>query len=178
MSNNTPGETLGQLFNSVPNKTNTMAEKDTFITKAGLKKITDELEELNGTKRVEIAKRIKIANDMGDLSENAEYSEAKAEQSLLEGRVLEIQEIIRNATIITQSTKGGDEVQIGSTVVIKDGPESREYNIVGSNEADPAQGRISNESPLGQAFIGKKKGEILEITVPQGIKKFEIIEIK
>lgn len=154
-----------------------MKDQNTFITEVGLEKLKQELGELKTSRRKEIAERIKQAKELGDLSENAEYTEAKNEQSFMEGRILEVESIIRNATIIKQGTKATGTVAVGSKIKISDDKDTKEYFIVGSNEADPSQGRISNESPIGQAFIGKKIGDIIEIKVPQGSKKFKIVAI-
>jgi len=154
-----------------------MNKQDTFITEAGLEKLKQELEELKGPRRKEIAERIQEAKELGDLSENAEYGEAKNEQSFAEGRILEIESIIRQATIIKQNAKTSGTVTVGSKIKIRDDKETKEYFIVGSSEADPSQGRISNESPIGQAFLGKKVGDIIEIKVPQGSKKFKIVTV-
>ncbi|MBI5038030.1 MAG: transcription elongation factor GreA [Candidatus Kerfeldbacteria bacterium] len=154
-----------------------MNDRDTFITMVGLEKLKKELHELKNVKRAQIAERIQSAKELGDLSENAEYVEAKNEQGFVEGRIMEIETIIRNATII-QKSKGSDGiVRVGSRIRIKDHSGEREYVIVGSNEADPAQGIISNESPLGQAFLGKKKGDIVQIDLPKGTTKIEILAI-
>lgn len=154
-----------------------MREQNTFITQEGLQKLKKELEELKNVKRKEIAERIQEAKELGDLSENAEYVEAKNEQAFVEGRLLEIESILKHATIIKQKSKSSNKVEIGSKIKIEDSGQTREYSIVGSSEADPADGKISNESPLGQAFVGKKVGDIIEIKVPQGSKKFKIIAI-
>jgi transcription elongation factor GreA len=154
-----------------------MNEQNTFLTEAGLIKLKGELDQLKNTKRREISERIQEAKELGDLSENAEYVEAKNDQAFVEGRILEIESILKNATIIKQKSRSKDHVEIGSKIKIEDGQNTKEYYIVGSNEADPAVGKISNESPLGQAFIGKKIGDIVEINVPQGIKKFKIITV-
>lgn len=153
-----------------------MNTTNTFITQEGLEKLKKEVDELKNVKRKEIAERIQEAKELGDLSENAEYVEAKNEQGFIEGRILEIEAVLKNATII-QQTKSTNQVEVGSKIKIKGGGETKEYFIVGSNEADPGKGKISNESPLGQAFIGKKKGDVIEIKVPQGTKKFQIIAI-
>lgn len=154
-----------------------MNEQNTFLTEAGLEKLKKELEYLKNTKRREISERIQEAKELGDLSENAEYVEAKNDQAFMEGRILEAESILKNATIIKQKTGSCDKVEIGSKIKINDGGETREYYIVGSNEADPATGKISNQSPLGQAFLGRKIGDIIEISVPQGFKKFKILAI-
>ncbi len=154
-----------------------MDQQNTFITQVGLDKLTQELEELKKHKRKEIAERIQEAKELGDLSENAEYIEAKNEQAFAEGRVQEIETIMKYATIIKQKTKTSGKVEVGSKIRIKDDSDTKEYYIVGSQESDPASGKISNESPIGQAFLGKKIGDIIEIKVPQGSKKFKIIAI-
>ncbi|MBU0597784.1 transcription elongation factor GreA, partial [Patescibacteria group bacterium] len=134
-----------------------MAEQNTFITSDGLNKLKNELDKLKTKKRKEIAERIQEAKELGDLSENAEYVEAKNEQAFVEGRIQEIDSLIKHATIIKQ-TKTGDTVEVGSKIKIKDDNDTKEYYIVGSNEADPSKGKISNESPIGKAFLGKKIG--------------------
>ncbi|MDD5039854.1 MAG: transcription elongation factor GreA [Patescibacteria group bacterium] len=153
-----------------------MKDQNTFITEQGLKKLKQELQILKGDKRKEISERIQQAKELGDLSENAEYVDAKNEQAFIEGRVQEIDNILRHATIIKQN-KNNNIISVGSKIKIKDALETKEYFIVGSSEADPSKGKISNESPIGQAFLGKKVGDIIEIRVPQGSKKFEIIAI-
>ncbi len=150
--------------------------QDTFITKEGLAKLKTELAELKNTKRSEIAERIQTAKELGDLSENAEYVEAKNEQAFVEGRIMEIETILRNATVIEKTSNNGI-VEVGSRIKIMENQDEREYMIVGSNEADPKEGKISNESPLGQAFLGKKKGDIVEIELPKGTKRIEIVAI-
>lgn len=154
-----------------------MNDQNTFLTEDGLKKLASELDMLKNTKRKEISERIQEAKELGDLSENAEYVEAKNDQAFVEGRILEIESILKYATIIKQKNKPNGKIQIGSKIKIEDDENTKEYYIVGSNEADPAQGKISNESPLGQAFLGKKIGDIIEISVPSGIKKFKVIAI-
>lgn len=154
-----------------------MTEQNTFITQEGLVKLTKELDELKTHKRKEIAERIQEAKELGDLSENAEYVEAKNEQAFVEGRILEIDGIMKKATVIQQKRKKDGKVSVGSKITILDDKETKEYYIVGSNEADPKIGKISNESPIGQAFLGKEVGDIIEISVPHGNKKFKIITI-
>ena len=149
-----------------------------FITKQGLEKLKKELERLKTIKRREIAQSLQKAKELGDLSENAEYSEAKESQSFNEGRISELEEIIKGAATIKTSANQGDIVQIGSTVQVKNGNIDREYTIVGSEEADPANGRISNKSPLGVAFLGKKTGDEVEIETPGGKMRYKILGIK
>ncbi|MDP2683849.1 MAG: transcription elongation factor GreA [bacterium] len=152
--------------------------QNTFITPEGKQKITDELNELKNIKRKQISERIKEAKELGDLSENAEYTEAKNDQAFTEGRILEIESVLRRATIIRKKTSGiKSKVDVGSKVKIKDEGKTLEYDIVGSNESDPVNGKISNESPIGQAFLGKKVGDIIEIDVPNGTKQYEIVAI-
>lgn len=154
-----------------------MSKEQTFITEEGLEKLKKELNELKNIKRKEIAERIQEAKELGDLSENAEYVEAKNEQAFTEGRILEVESILKNVIIIKEKKKSSSIVEVGSKIKIKDDIETKEYVIVGSNEADPSSGKISNESPIGQAFLGKKVGDIIEIKVPQGVKKFKILAI-
>ncbi|MDA0375745.1 MAG: transcription elongation factor GreA [bacterium] len=155
---------------------------ETLVTKEGLKKLQEELEEIKTIKRKEVALRLKEAISYGDLSENSEYQEAKNEQAFIEGRVLELEQMIKNAKII--SGKSGDskgkDVQIGSTVTIRnktDGDDPIAYTIVGSTEADPLEKKISNESPVGKGVLGKEKGDIFEVNTPAGIFKYEVLKI-
>ncbi|MFH1597707.1 MAG: transcription elongation factor GreA [Patescibacteria group bacterium] len=153
-----------------------MVEDQTFITKEGLSKLKDELDQLKNVKRKEVAKRILEAKELGDLSENAEYADAKEEQAFLEGRILEIEAIIRSAKII-EKDNNSRIVQIGSEIQVKGNGEERQFTIVGSNDADPARGYISNESPMGRAFIGKRPGENVEIIAPKGKINYEVVAI-
>jgi len=154
-----------------------MHNKTLFVTAEGLKKIQDELDELKTTKRKEIAERIHDAKELGDLSENAEYIEAKEEQGFIESRVLELEQMLKNAELISH-TKNTSTVQIGSTISVKGPAGKAEYTIVGSSEADPAQYRISNESPIGHAFLGKHVGESVVVRTPNGESTFEILSVK
>ncbi len=149
-----------------------------FITEQGLEKLKKELKRLKTIKRREIAQSLQKAKELGDLSENAEYSEAKESQSFNEGRISELEEIIKGAATIETSANQGDIVQIGSTVQVKNSNINREYTIVGSEEADPTNGRISNKSPLGVAFLGKKTGDEVEIETPGGKIRYKILGIK
>ena len=152
-------------------------EKQTFITEEGLEKLKEELVYLKTQKRKEIAERISVAKELGDLSENAEYSEAKDEQAFTETRIQELESIIRNVQIIKKPRKK-NTVQLGTTVEIStDNGKNMKYTMVGSNEADPSKGKISNESPIGQAFLGHKVDDIVEVKAPKGILKFKIIKI-
>jgi transcription elongation factor GreA len=148
-------------------------EKTTLLTKEGVKKLKDELEERKAVTRREIANRIKEAKELGDLSENAEYASAKDDQGLNESRIIELQEKLKNYTII--SKQKGNNVQIGSTVKLKtEEGEKMEFTIVGSSEADPSEKKISNESPLGAAFIGKAAGEDVIVDAPGGKMTYSI----
>lgn len=153
------------------------APQGTYITKEGFQKVQEELLQLKNVKRREIADRIQQAKELGDLSENAEYVEAKNEQAFVEGRVLELENLMRNAVVIEQ-TMGGDVVTIGSTFSVEIDNQMREFTIVGSSEADPTNGKISNESPLGKAFLGKRVGEAVEIATPRGTSVYTIRELK
>jgi transcription elongation factor GreA len=156
-----------------------MAEKDVFLTFEGLKKLEEELEKLKTVRRKEVAERIKQALAFGDISENSEYDEAKNEQAQLEERIAKLESMLRNAKLIDDEEISTDVVTLGSKVVVKDleYDEEMEYTIVGSAEADPFNGKISNESPVGSALLGKKKGDIVEVQVPDGSIKYEIISI-
>ncbi|MFC1687292.1 transcription elongation factor GreA [Patescibacteria group bacterium] len=152
--------------------------KPTYLTKEGLEKVETELNELINVKRKAIAQRIQDAKELGDLSENAEYAEAKTEQSFTEGRIAELESIIKSAQIIEHDKLNRTVVEVGNTLVVKNSNGvTAEYVIVGSNEADPSTGRISNESPLGRALLGKKVGEAAEIKAPNGTNYFEVISI-
>lgn len=146
-----------------------------YITKPGYEKLKKELDELKNVRRKEIADRIEIAKDMGDLSENAEYHEAKDEQGFIEGRIAELEITLPNAVIIERDTSGC--VNVGNTVRISANGKEKEYTIVGANEADPLAGRISNESPLGIAFIGKCAGDTVEVQAPAGKIVYAIISV-
>ena len=149
-----------------------------FITSEGLEKLKQELEELKTVRRQEISRRIQRAKEMGDLSENAEYSEAKDEQAMNETRIMEIEETIKNITTIDDRHLNSDVVHIGSTLTVKCNGETKEFTIVGSNEANPSEGKISNETPLATAFLGRKAGDKVEVETPSGKTKYEIVKIK
>lgn len=151
-------------------------QDQTFITKEGLIKLEEELLELKNVKRKEVALHIQEAKELGDLSENAAYSDAKDEQAFLHGRILEIEATIRNATVIAKDNNS-KVVRVGSSLTVSGNGEEKQFTIAGSNEADPAQGIISNESPMGKAFLGKKPGDRVAIEVPKGMIEYEIIEI-
>lgn len=156
-----------------------MKEKEVILTVDGLKKLEDELELLKSVKRREVAERIKQAIEFGDISENSEYEDAKNEQAFIEGRILTLEKMLRNAKIIDDENLGTEVVSVGSTVLLKDleyGDEF-EYTIVGSVEADPGASKISNESPVGKAILGQPKGSVVEVTVPAGQLKYQIVDI-
>ena len=154
--------------------------RDTILTPDGLTKLKDELEELSGTKRQEIADRIREAREFGDISENAEYDSAKNEQAMLETRIAQLEEKLRSAQVVDSSELGTDEVRVGSTVNVKDEKgNSLKYTIVGSTEADPGAKppRLSNESPVGKALVGHKRGDEVKFSTPRGPKKLKITKI-
>lgn len=157
-----------------------MEEKEVIITQEGFNKLEQELENLKTVKRAEIAERIKIALGFGDLSENSEYDEAKTAQAENEEKIAEIEKKLRHAKIIDESEIDTKTVQVGNIVKVFDEEfdEEVEYTIVGSTEVDLAQNKISNESPLGSALLGKKKNEIVQVEVPDGIAKYKILSIK
>lgn len=156
-----------------------MEEKQTFLTEAGLADLEAELEELKTKKRKEIAERIKTAREFGDLSENAEYDQAKNEQAIIEDRINRIENILRNAVLIEEDELPTDSVAIGSKVQLEDliDNETVEYTIVGTAEADPKKGRISNVSPVGQALLGKTEGESVSVTVGDYTSEYKILTI-
>jgi len=156
-----------------------MAKKEVVLTQVGLKKLEEELEYLKTVKRREIAARIKQAIDFGDISENSEYDEAKNEQAFVEGRIAALEEKLRNAKVIDDVDISTETVTIGSKIKVKDleTGEVFEYTIVGSAEANPIEFKISNESPVGNALIGAKKGSVVEVAVPAGVIKYQILDI-
>ncbi|MEX1028527.1 MAG: transcription elongation factor GreA [Paenibacillaceae bacterium] len=157
-----------------------MAEKEVILTAEGLIKLEDELEQLKSVKRREIAERIKVAIGYGDISENSEYEDAKNEQAFIEGRVITLEKMLRNARIINSDDIDTDVVSIGSKVNVKDMEygETVQYTIVGTAESNPSENKISNESPVGKAILGKKKGSVVDVTVPAGVIQYKIIDIK
>jgi transcription elongation factor GreA len=155
--------------------------RETVLTPEGYEKLTTEIEHLRTTKRREVAERIKEARAFGDISENSEYDDAKNEQAMLEHKIAQLEERLLSARVLTKKEISKDTVSIGSHVRIKDmekGGKTFEYRIVGSAEANPAENKLSNESPVGKAIMGKKKGEVVEVTAPRGSRKFKIMEIK
>jgi transcription elongation factor GreA len=150
-------------------------DKELVLTQEGLQKLEEELDELKTVHRREVNERIRQAKEFGDISENAEYEDAKQEQAFVEGRILKVESMIRVARIIDSSEYAQDEVHLGASVRVKDASgKSHEFSIVGSTEADPASGRLSNESPLGSALMKKKKGESVEVTTPRGVVSYKI----
>ncbi|EMS71002.1 transcription elongation factor GreA [Ruminiclostridium cellobioparum] len=156
-----------------------MSAKEVVLTYEGLKKLEEELEFLRGTKRKEVAERIKQALSFGDISENSEYDEAKNEQAQVEGRIVQLESMLKHARLIDEDDVKTDVVSLGSRVRLFDVEfeEEVEYLIVGSTEANPLKSKISNESPVGAALMGHKVGEIVEVQVPDGAIKFKILEI-
>ena len=151
-----------------------MVEKQEILTQEGYNKIEEEVEYLKTVKRKEVAERIKVAISFGDLSENAEYDEAKNEQAQVEERIVKLENMLRKAVIIDESQIDSDTVTVYDT----DFEEEVEYTIVGSAEADPYNGKISNESPVGRAFLGRHKDDEVEVQVPNGIVVYKILEIR
>ncbi|OIO47578.1 MAG: transcription elongation factor GreA [Parcubacteria group bacterium CG1_02_40_82] len=147
-----------------------------YLSKEGLEQIKKEVDELK-LKRQEIAQRLEESKALGDLSENMEYLQAKEAQAFNEGKILELEEVLKNAVVINKNG-GNSIVQIGGTVEINCQGEKQTFTIVGSEEANPAEGKISNESPLGKAFLGHKAGETVEVETPKGKATYKIISIK
>jgi transcription elongation factor GreA len=150
---------------------------DQIITQEGYDKLKNELELLKTVRRKEIAERIQSAKDMGDLSENAEYSEAKDAQAFNEGRIAELGQMLKNLTIVKNGNSAKDVVGMGSKVRVVANGKEKELTIVSFNEADPLDGKISNESPLGKGFIGKKQGSRVSVSTPNGVVEYEILEV-
>jgi transcription elongation factor GreA len=157
-------------------------DDQTLVTKEGLKKLQEEHDFLKTEKRKEVAQRLKEAISYGDLSENSEYQEAKNEQAFIEGRILELDQMIKSAKIITEkkSDGRGKDIQIGTTVTVRnktDNDDPMVYTIVGSTEANPIEQKISNESPVGKSLLGKKKGDVVDVSTPSGSYKYEVIKV-
>ena len=157
-----------------------MEEKEVLLTQEGYEKLEKELEYLVTEKRGEIADRIKVALGFGDLSENSEYEEAKNEQAFLETKIAEIEATIRNAKVVADHEISTKEVGVGTQVTVYDYEFDEEitYSIVGATEVNMAENKISNESPVGKALMGKKKGEDFEVETPAGIAKYKVVDIK
>jgi transcription elongation factor GreA len=151
-------------------------DKETVLTREGLAKLEEELEDLKTVHRREVNERIRQAKEFGDISENAEYEDAKQEQAFVEGRIMRVEALIRSARIIEATDATADEVMLGATVRVKEvsGGDSHEFVIVGSTEADPTNNRLSNESPLGKALIGRRKGDVVDVTTPRGPRQYKI----
>lgn len=157
-----------------------MADREVVLTYEGLRKIEDELDYLKGQKRREVAERIKQALSFGDLSENSEYDEAKNEQAQVETRIIQLEKLLKHAKVIDEDEVTTDIVSVGSKVKMLDMEfdEEVEYLIVGSTETDPDNFKISNESPVGAAIIGRKIGEVVDIEVPMGVVRYKILDIQ
>lgn len=156
-----------------------MAQREILLSPEGKKHLEEELNYLKLVRRKEVAERIKAARELGDLSENAEYEDAKNEQAFVEGRILALEKILRHARVTENDEKNHDVVTVGSKVTVKDLVRGKTYQyiIVGSQEADPSKKRISNESPVGKALLGKKPGAIVSVKVPAGTFKYQIVSI-
>lgn len=156
-----------------------MPQKETLLTYDGLKKLEEELEYLKTEKRREVAERIKVALGFGDLSENSEYDEAKNEQAQVEMKIVDLENKLRNVKIIDEDEIDTKTVQVGNTVQVLDMEydEKIDYTIVGSEEADLLENKISNESPIGKALLGKKKNDVVEVEAPAGLLSFKILKI-
>ena len=154
--------------------------KEVILTPEGYEKLKQEIEYLSNEKRREVADRIRQAREFGDIAENSEYDDAKNEQALLEHRIAMLEERLTAARVINKREIAKDVVSVGSRVRLRDVEANKtfEYHIVGSAEANPAENRLSNESPVGKAILGKKKGEVVEVAAPRGSLKFKILEIK
>lgn len=157
-----------------------MSDKEVILTQDGLKKLEDELENLKSVKRREVAERIKVAIGYGDISENSEYEDAKNEQAFIEGRIITLEKMLRNARIINNDDINTDIIGVGNTVIVEDLEfgDTMEYTIVGTAESDPLNNKISNESPVGKAIIGKQKGSVVDVNVPAGVIQYKIVDIK
>lgn len=155
-----------------------MEAKKIYLTKEGFERLNKEYEELTTNGRKEVASLIKQAKEYGDLSENSEYADAKDKQAFIEGRISELEHILKNTAMIDEKHENCDQVGVGCTVHVELETGEMEYKIVGSYEADPEKGWVSNESPLGQALLGRKPGEEVEVNAPAGVIKYKIKKIK
>ena len=149
----------------------------TYLSKEGLDALSAELQQRKVTTRYEIADRIASAKELGDLSENFEYHEAKEQQAQNEMRIMDLERMIKDAVMVEQQS-GGNTISLGTTFTVSANGKERTFEIVGSNEADPMTGKISNESPLGQVFIGRGEGEVVEVSVPSGATAYKILSIQ
>jgi transcription elongation factor GreA len=159
-------------------RTYPMSDKVNYVTSDGLEKLKAELKDLKLVKQRELAERLDAARQLGDLSENAEYQEAKHQLGMVQTRILVIDELLKNAVIIEREKSAAGVVNVGSTITVETSGKQRTFQIVGSNEADPTSGRISNESPLGAAFIGQKLGDNVSVTTPGGTTTYKIVDVK
>jgi transcription elongation factor GreA len=154
-------------------------EQEIYLTADGAAKLEAELKALKGSGRDELAKRLRSAIQMGDLSENADYHKAKEDQAFMEGRIQELEYLLKNATIIEENLGPSDTVQVGSRITVQEGDDPQEtFFLVGASEADPRNGRISNESPIGSALLGRHVGDIVTATTPGGEIRLKIIKIE
>ena len=156
------------------------SENKTYLTAEGAQKLRDELKYLTEVKKVELAERLRAAIQQGDLSENADYTAAKEEQSFLEGRILALERMLGEVVIIEENTKGSDDVRMGSRVTVQEEgfTENETFQVVGAAEADPVSGKISNVSPLGQALMGKRVGAKVRVNTPDGATMFKIVRVE
>lgn len=156
-----------------------MDNKQVKLTEDGLKQLEEELEYLKTKKRKEVSEKIKVALGFGDLSENSEYDEAKNEQAQVEARIVSVENMLKNAIVIDESERDASKVELGATVTIHDieFDEDITYKIVGSTEADPDEGRLSDESPLGKSLMGKAEGEMIDVDAPAGVIQYKILKI-
>lgn len=157
-----------------------MAEREVLLSPEGKKSLEEELNYLKLVRRKEVAERIKAAREFGDLTENAEYENAKNEQAFVEGRIMALEKMMRHAKVIQEGQRKPGIVTIGSTVTVKDLGKDKvyEYTIVGSHEADPSKKRISNESPVGRALLGQKAGAVVSVLVPAGTFRYQVVSIQ
>ena len=157
-----------------------MEDREIMLTEDGYKKLVEELQYLKGPRKMEVAERIKVAREFGDVSENSEYEEAENEQALLEAKIADMEKTIRNAKVVADHEISTDEAGVGTQVTVHDYEFDEEvtYSIVGATEVNVAENKISNESPLGKALMGKKKGEEFEVETPAGIAKYKLVDIK
>ena len=154
-----------------------MAEKQIILTQSGLEKLERELEELKSVKRKEIAEKIKVALSFGDLSENSEYDEAKNEQAMMEARIADIEVMLKRVKVIDEDELSSEHIHIGSKVELRVTNDVMMYQIVGSNEADPLEGLISDESAVGRALLGHSTGDRFDVEVPVGVMEYEVLAI-
>jgi transcription elongation factor GreA len=156
-----------------------MPDKEVILSAEGLRKLEDKLEHLKSVKRHEVAERIRKARQFGDINENSEYEDAKNEQAFVEGEVLQLEKVLRNAKLVDDVSIDPHIASLWSRVKIQDinSSEVCEYTIVGSTESDPVKNRISDESPVGRAFLGRRAGDVVEVQVPAGTVKYKVLEV-